>query len=117
MTQESLSTFSQLLGALNDGELHQDMSEDMREMVAKLHDHAREHGGKPSATMTLTVEMKLDGGLIMVKAEAKTKLPKSERARSVFWATPENNLSRRNPRQPDLPGIRDVTSDTRVRSV
>lgn len=108
-----LSTFSQFLGAVEDGELHQEMTQQLRDVIAELH----QHGGKPKAALTLSLEFQLDGGVIEVKADTKVKLPKGGRAKSIFWATPDNNLTRRNPRQAELPGIRDVTSDARMRSV
>jgi hypothetical protein len=96
-------TFPMLLATLEEGVLSGDLSDAVKEIVAALSDSARDVGGKPSATLTLTLGFKLDGGLIEVRAEHKVKLPKgAPRSRSMFWATPNNNLTGRNPRQRDF---------------
>ncbi|BBK30274.1 hypothetical protein EDC65_2280 [Stella humosa] len=116
MSQDHIHTFAQFIGTAEDGELHQDLSDQLVEIVAALENHVRDRGGKPSATLALTIGFKLDNGLLEVRAEYKIKLPKSERAKSVFWTTPENHLSRRNPRQQELP-LRSIDDRREVRSV
>lgn len=62
-----------------------------------------------SGTLTISIGFKLADGIVEVTGDFKTALPKARRGRSVFWATPDNNLTRRNPRQFDLP-LRDAAS-------
>ncbi|MCP1246005.1 hypothetical protein NKW54_08635 [Acetobacter cerevisiae] len=67
--------------------------------------------------MTVKIEFKLDGGVMTLTTDYSTKAPKAARAHSVFWATPENNLSRRNPKQRELE-LRTVPDSPReVRSI
>lgn len=103
-------SFTLFLQEVEDGRLHGDLSEALRDLVAQLHDASGQRG-KSSGTLGVTFTLKLDGGVIEVAADYKVKAPKLARGRSVFWATPENNLTRRNPAQPDLP-LRDVSVPT-----
>lgn len=57
---------------------------------------------KPGA-LTITLNYKPEGaGQITVKAEVKAKEPKLQRGSSLFFLTPEGNLSRRDPRQQQM---------------
>lgn len=54
---------------------------------------------------------KPDGnGQMTIKADVKTKEPALSRGTSLFFLTPEGNLTRRDPRQQDLP-LRTVNDD------
>lgn len=101
-------SFAQFLASLEDGRLHGDLSDGMRELVEKLHDAAINAGGIAKGKLAVTLDFVLKGGVVEVTAEYSLKAPKLARGRSIFWATPENNLTRRNPHQPDLP-FRDVS--------
>jgi hypothetical protein len=41
--------------------------------------------------------------MIEVRADHKAKMPKVVRPRSMYFATPNNNLTGRNPKQRELP--------------
>ncbi|MFO1156642.1 MAG: hypothetical protein U1E43_07695 [Rhodospirillales bacterium] len=110
MSDAPLRAFATFLGAVEDGRLADDLTEALAAIVADLADHARELGGRPSARLAITLDFKLDRELVEVSAELKTTLPKRPRGRSVFWPTPDNHLSRHNPRQHKLP-LRDVSLD------
>ena len=75
--------------------------------VAALHE-AASRTGKAKGSLSLEIAFELRDGVIEVVADFKAKAPKLARGRSIFWATPDNNLTKRNPRQPDLP-FRDVS--------
>lgn len=113
MSDTPTRTFAQFLAEAEDGELHADLSNQLRDIVAELTDAAANNGGKAAGLLTLKLGFACDGGVIEVKADYTVKLPKQRRAKSVFWATPENNLTRRNPRQAELP-LRDVSAPTRT---
>lgn len=100
---ESLRSAATILENLSDGEVHHDFTEGVREAVARMHDVRRESGGKPRARITLQIDMTLDGDSIDVIGEVKLTLPKVKKKRTVFYATPSNLLTRRNPRQGELP--------------
>lgn len=104
-----LLNFSHFLAAHEDGALNHDLTNEMRDLIASLHNRVHEMGGKPSASMTLTIHFKLDSGVIEIKADdVRTKMPKRERTKAIYWATPENYLTRRDPKQRELP-LRDVS--------
>jgi hypothetical protein len=104
-------SFTQFLGEIEDGHLQNELTQTLQEVVGDLHNAAVNTGGKSSGTLTIKLSFKVDGGVIEVTPEVATKLPKVKRGRSIFWATPENNLTRRDPRQRDLP-LRDVTASS-----
>lgn len=61
--------------------------------------------------LTIKLAYKPDGnGQMTIKADVKTKEPALSRGTSLFFLTPEGNLTRRDPRQQDLP-LRTVNDD------
>lgn len=100
--------FNQVISAVEDGHLHNDLSDKLRDLVGDLENAATQRGGKAAGTFTLTLKLSLEGGIMEIAADIATKAPKPKRGRSIFYVTPENNLTRRDPRQPDLP-LRDVS--------
>lgn len=61
--------------------------------------------------ITYKIKLKPAGGdAIEVIDSISVKMPELPRGSSVFFATPENNLVRNDPRQPALDGLRDVSS-------
>jgi hypothetical protein len=107
--REENRTFSILVQRLEGGNLHSDLTQAMQDVVAALQDSEREVGGKPTGSITLALKFRLDGGIVEVRGEVKSTMPKVEREKTVFWATPNNNLTSRNPKQHDLP-FRDIRS-------
>lgn len=98
-----LRSFTALLGAVEDGQFHADLTDALREIVAELQDSFRDQGGKPKARLDLSFDFRLDGGVIEVNCDLKVKKPRAQRSKSVFWSTPDNLLTRRNPKQQELP--------------
>lgn len=61
--------------------------------------------------LTIKLAYKPDGnGQMTIKAHVKAKEPALSRGTSLFFLTPEGNLTRRDPRQQDLP-LRTVNDD------
>lgn len=116
-TDTALS-FSTFLAQLSDGEFNTDLTDQMRDLVAALSDCFADNGGKPGGKIAITLSFKLDDGIVEVKPDLKVTKPKVAQRKSVFWATPGNNLTRRNPKQQELP-LRDVSSksDGTIRAV
>ncbi|WP_431860224.1 hypothetical protein [Azospirillum sp.] len=114
-------TFPQLLATLEDGELSNDLTDQIRDIVARLHDVYANQGGTPKASLTLKIDFKLDSGVIETKADTKVALPKQVRRKTVLYATPGNNLTRQNPKQAELfpRPVRDVSApaESGVRAV
>jgi hypothetical protein len=69
-----------------------------------------ERTGKPTK-LTLTVDIKPVSkaqGRYNVLADVKTKLPAKEVEPAIMFVGPDGNLTTKDPKQPDLPGIRVV---------
>lgn len=101
-------TFGAFIGAVEYGKLHGELTEALRTLNKTLCDHAAEFGGKAKGSLSLTIDLTLNGGLFEISADYKTKLPKAKRDRSVMWTTPNGDFAVSDPRQPRLP-LRDVT--------
>lgn len=108
--KEDARSFNTFLLMLEDGALHADLSEALRELNAEMNNHAHITGGKSKGRLTLDIDFSLDGAVFEITSDFKLKLPKSKRARSVAWSTPGNNFTPNNPKQMTLFGVRDVTS-------
>ena len=100
-------SFGVFLAELEDGRLHGALTDALRDLIGDL-EEARQRGGKPKGKLTLTLNFTHDDGIVECSADFATKAPKPPRGRSIFWVTPDNNLTRRNPAQADLP-FRDVS--------
>ena len=95
--------FSQFLLEQRNGSLHGELSDTLRELVEAVVQH-----GKPGAlTLTVKVSPTKSYGQYEVVDEVKVKAPEPDRGASLFFADDRGNLSRSNPRQPELP-LREV---------
>jgi hypothetical protein len=107
---DELRTFAQLLQHVQDGDLHVDLTNELRDLVASLENVRAEQGGKPKGSIVLKLDFTLDSGVFEVVADYAIKAPKIARSKSHFWATPDNLLTKRNPKQAELP-LRTVGGD------
>lgn len=106
----ALHNFSQVIAALEDGDLNANLTDKMRDLIAEINDVAKEKGGKAGGTITLTVAFKYDSGVIEVcAADPVLKKPKETRRKTLMWATPGNLLTQKNPKQQSF-AFRDVTN-------
>jgi hypothetical protein len=63
----------------------------------------------------LTLKLKLKpgkGGQIEIVDDITVKAPKEEKGTSIMFATPEGNLTREDPRQMQIEGLRSVDMET-----
>jgi hypothetical protein len=98
-----IRAFSQLLSMIEDGKLHGDLSTEIEDLVAQMQD-ASAGGRDTSGKITITIDLKYDAKAQMfeILGDFKIKPPTEKRGKSVFWATPDNQLTRFNPRQQDM---------------
>lgn len=94
--------FLAFLKDVEDGRLAAELADQMQEIGRILPQHARLHGGKPKASVTITLDYKLDDGVVEVRAEFKTKLPKAPRVKSIFYALKDGSFSTDNPKQVEM---------------
>ncbi len=88
------------------GTSHDELSEALRDLTAKVKDT----GKKGTLTYVVTVEPmpKSDGNALLVSDEIKLKLPEFAREASLFFADDDNNLVRNDPRQLTFESLREV---------
>lgn len=80
-----------------------DAQEQAHAMLADLAEHVREYGGKAAGRLTITLDVTVDRDGVEMKSRVKTKTPEPPPVRAVGFLTPDCQLTRRDPRQPDLP--------------
>lgn len=103
MTETAHRTFNTFLADVEDGQIHTDLTDDLRDLVATLQAVGLETGGRTSGEITLKLKLKLDGRGIDVVADIATRKPKMPRRRTTFFATEDNRLQRQDPRQQTMP--------------
>ena len=80
----------------------------MDELGAALNELVRavaDHGGTGTLTYTITIKPlgRADHGAVEAADEIRMKKPTGTRASSIFFVTPEFNLTRKNQTEPELP--------------
>lgn len=95
--------FAAVILSLDDGATHSELTETLRDLVARV----RDTGKAGALTLTLTVSPRPGTrNQVEIKDEIKTKLPEFPRATSIFFADDANQLTRNDPNQPALEGLR-----------
>lgn len=105
-----MSDFVKTVEQLADGRTVVDLNDALLTLVAAV----RHTGKRGSLVFSLTVKpaSKGDGHALILDDDVKLKLPVAERAATILFANETNELSRSDPRQPELTGLRrafDVT--------
>lgn len=101
-----MRTFTETMKDLRGGSADIDASQALAELVQAVRDTGR--------SGSLLVEIKLkpvtanDGTQLIVEDVIKVKKPMPQRGNTVLFTTGDNALSRKDPRQPELSGLRDV---------
>lgn len=85
-------------------------AEELSAELAKAVAQARLTGKKATLTLTLTIEPQGQSGQYFVRDAIKTRLPELAKETTLFFGTPEGNLTRSDPRQAEL-NIRSVPDD------
>ena len=90
---------------------HDELSEGLWDLVDRVIDT----GKKGSLTLVITVERdKKAPEVLIVSDEIKLKLPEYDRPGAIYWADQQGNLSRSNPQQPEIEGLRALPEPTTV---
>jgi hypothetical protein len=91
--------FHDFLREHRNGATHDDLSDALQELVAAVVTEGK--AGK--LTITIAVKpMGRESGALEVSTDIKLAPPKSPPGASVFFASPENNLIRQDPRQTSM---------------
>ena len=99
--QFQLRSFSQVLANAEDGRLNADLSDALAE-ITSLMNEAIQNDRRAKASITVTVNFKVDRGVVELDAAFETKLPQPTRHKTLLHVS-GNFLSTRDPRQRDLP--------------
>lgn len=109
--------FVEFLKTVGDGNLVNELTDHLAEIVVTLEHKAQSDGGKPKAKLRLDLTIKLDGGIFEVVPDVVVTSPKPARGRSIMYAIPGGGLSADNPRQYELGIPRDVSTATPIRTL
>lgn len=102
--------FTDTLRDLRGGEVLDELSAKLNEVVGAVTTTGKE--GK--VTLTLKLKPMNNGAMLQIDDDITASVPKPATGGTVMFPTPENNLSRRDPRQPDLPGVMVVENKDRA---
>lgn len=96
--------FAAFLQEQRRGLLHAELSEKLAEVAAAV----KEHEKTGTLTLTITIAPAEFAGAVKVSDTVKAKLPEADRDAGLFYPDEHGFLSRNDPRQPQLPGIREA---------
>jgi hypothetical protein len=114
--QRVVRPFAAFLQEQSGGSLHEELSQKLHDLIEAV----RETG--KAGSISLKVDVKpiagADSRTLTVTDTVAAKLPRTERPKSIFFITDDGNLSRSDPRQPVITGLREVepTTKTQLRS-
>lgn len=97
-TDEGRRPFAAWLQEQQGGVFHAELGDALADIVAGVTEHER--GG--TLTIKVTVKPEADGA-VKISTDFTAKVPRAAARPSLFFADSKGNLSRRNPRQPELP--------------
>lgn len=100
--------FSDFLREQAKGHSHEELSEGLRDLVARVQDT----GKKGSITYVVTVEPTKGTKALTVHDEIKLKLPEHDRDASLFFPDRDGNLQRNDPDQLVFETLREVPGPT-----
>lgn len=99
--------FAEVLKEVRDGNLATELAAKMQDLVARV----KETGKAGKLQLTLTLAPLNKGSMLALRDDIKLVLPEPEREDTTFvFATDDNDLTRRDPRQPKLPEMGVVRS-------
>lgn len=111
-------SFAELLRVLDRGEFLTLLDAELSELRQSLSDHAAAFGaGKSSASMSVKLNFKFDRGVISIKSEVDSALPKPPATSTLLWFGREG-FAASDPQQPSLFGAKVVvTNPAETRSI
>lgn len=102
MSQSFLDTVREL----RQGQTLQDLADELQGLVAQVRLTGK--AGKLRFDLTVKPASKGNVDTLLLEDAITVKAPSLERAATVMFATSNNVLSRQDPRQPELAGLREV---------
>lgn len=109
------NTLGEFVRSLEDGQFDADCYAAIRDLSAKLNEHAWSAGGRAKGKVTISLDFAQEGGITEIKATFKVAHPEAKRPKSIMWTTEDHRMTRTRPGQAQLFGIRDVTGTSDLR--
>lgn len=104
--ERTVRPFADFLQQQSGGTLHAELSDQLHNLIQAVQETGK--GG----SILLKVEVKpiagTNGKTLTVTDSVAVKAPKVERPKSIFFVTDDGNLTRNDPRQPVITGLREV---------
>lgn len=89
------------------GRAHEELTEGLHEVIAAVKDT----GKAGSVTLVIKVDPdKKASGIFRISDQVTIKTPQHDRGTRIYFADKAGNLTRSNPDQPELEGLRDVSA-------
>lgn len=88
-----------ILQSIRSGQLIDELSEDLRQIVAGVHETGK------AGTLTLTIDVapvKKMPGTVSIGGDIKAKVPKADKKPALFFTDEEGGLHRSDPRQREM---------------
>lgn len=99
-----------------EGDFLQRANEQLGELIRQIQDVAFEVGGKTKGSMRIDLTFVLEGRQVDVRPKITVNAPEAPEMRTSFFTTENHQLTRHDPRSPELP-FRDVSVKQETRSI
>lgn len=107
--EEGPRSFGVMISGLADGRANAQISEELHELVKAGNAEALAREADVSGELTLKLKLKFTArGIVGLTYDVKTKKPSKRTASAHMFVTDGGNLSARDERQQELPGLREV---------
>lgn len=109
--KQALDTLREIRDGAFLDELSGEINELIRQVLQDGQKRLADDLARSKGSLTISLEVKPvegDATRVIVDDQVKVTPPKVKKS-TLFYTTPESNLSLRNPNQPDLPGLSDVS--------
>jgi hypothetical protein len=100
--------FNDTIVSLRYGTLHDELTDALN----KLTDDVTRTGKVGALTLSIKLKPTNNSGQIEVIDDLKVTTPKETKGTTIMFATPENNLTREDPKQLSIDGLRSVDMET-----
>lgn len=115
MTDQHARPFTDFLA--QQGRAHEELTEGLHKVIAAV----EETGKAGSVTLTIKVDPdKKAAGIFRISDNVTVKAPVHDRGTRIYFKDKAGNLTRSDPNQPELEGLRDVSAPaepTRLKEV
>lgn len=105
MTEQHARPFVDFLA--QQGRAHDELTEGLHEVIAAV----KETGKAGSVTLVIKVDPdKKASGIFRISDNVTIKAPQHDRGARIYFADKAGNLTRSDPNQPELTGLKDVSA-------